>query len=168
MGQNGGARPGAGRKAKAEKFAGPIAKVEERIADRLPQIVDNLEAIADGNAPRVEEKWEPAGTLMIEKLATDPDGNQMFDAKGNPVTVKVLAFPDLPPEQLVLVEKKVVTAGPDFKANEYLANRILGKPTEAIEISGPDGGGVPLTVAFESAVAKIYGDPKPPAEESPE
>lgn len=161
---NGGARPGSGRKAKAEKFAGPIAEAEQRIADRLPLVIDNLEAIADGNAPRVEERWEPAGSIVVERLALDSNGNQIYDNKGNPATVKTLAFPDKPADEMVLVERKVVTAGPDFKANEYLANRILGKPTEAIEVSGPDGGTLAITAVFEQAVSKIYGDdPAEPA-----
>ncbi|WP_422928545.1 hypothetical protein [Singulisphaera sp. PoT] len=136
MGQNGGARPGAGRKAKAEKFAGPIAAAEERIADRLPELIDNMMRLASGVMVYRPRKGK-------EKI-DDPDQLDESD------TADFYMTP------------------PDFKANEYLLNRILGKPTEAIEISGPDGGGVPLTVAFESAVAKIYGDPKPPAEESPE
>jgi hypothetical protein len=49
----GGARPGAGRKPKAEKFKLPIARAERRIADRLPELIDNLFALAAGVA--VEE-----------------------------------------------------------------------------------------------------------------
>lgn len=45
---HGGARANAGRRAKAEKFAAPIAAAEQRIADRLPQLIDNMFALADG------------------------------------------------------------------------------------------------------------------------
>jgi hypothetical protein len=139
MATHGGARPGAGRKPKSDKHSGAISEAERRVADRLPTTIDNLELIADGHAPRVEEKWEPAGTVTVEKPALDADGNPIYDTKGNPVTVKSLAFPDKPADELVLVERKVVTPGPDFKANEYLANRILGKPTERHEVTGEDG-----------------------------
>jgi len=47
-GTNGGARPGSGRKAKADKFAGTIARAERKIADRLPSIIDNMFELADG------------------------------------------------------------------------------------------------------------------------
>lgn len=47
-GQNGGARPGAGRKPKEEKFKIPIARAEKKIADRLPWLVDKALELADG------------------------------------------------------------------------------------------------------------------------
>jgi hypothetical protein len=48
MATNGGARPGAGRKAKAEKFKQPIARAEKRIADKLPYLIDKMFELADG------------------------------------------------------------------------------------------------------------------------
>ncbi len=94
MGQNGGARPGAGRKRKDEKFKVPIAKAEKRIADRLPQLIDNLFELANG--------------VLVEE----------FDiASGKPMVFK---------------------RPPDRAANEYLLNRIMGKPTERREITTPD------------------------------
>ncbi len=45
---SGGARPGAGRPRKREKFARPIARAEKQIADRLPMIVDRLLELAAG------------------------------------------------------------------------------------------------------------------------
>lgn len=47
-GPNGGARPGAGRKPKDEKFKLPIAKAEKRIADRLPFLIDQMMELAEG------------------------------------------------------------------------------------------------------------------------
>ena len=44
----GGARPGAGRKPKAETYARPIRAAEDRIADRLPVLVDRLLDLASG------------------------------------------------------------------------------------------------------------------------
>src|SRR5947209_4218827 len=93
--QHGGARAGAGRKAKAVKFARPIAAAEKRIADRLPHLVDKLLELADG--------------VTVSEI----------DAKG---------------------EERVYLRPPDRQAAEYLLNRILGKPTERAELSGPDGG----------------------------
>lgn len=46
--KNGGARPGAGRKPKDEKFKIPIAKAEKKIADKLPMLVDKALELAEG------------------------------------------------------------------------------------------------------------------------
>ena len=45
---NGGARTGAGRKRKAEKFATQIQRAEGKIADRLPMLVDKMFELAEG------------------------------------------------------------------------------------------------------------------------
>ncbi len=112
MGQNGGARPGAGRKRKDEKFKAPIAKAEKRIADRLPQLIDNLFELADG----------------VTVQETDP--------KTGATTV--------------------YTRPPDRQANEYLLNRIMGKPTERQEVSGPDGTALEVTApALDRAAQEI-------------
>ena len=47
-GQHGGFRPGAGRKAKDEKFKVPIAKAEKKIADKLPWLIDQAMELAEG------------------------------------------------------------------------------------------------------------------------
>lgn len=91
---NGGARPGAGRKSKAVKYAGQVVEAENRIADRLPALIDNMFALADG------------------------------------VTVQEATYDGT---------TRVFTRPPDRQANEYLINRILGKPTERREIAGPNG-----------------------------
>lgn len=57
------------------------------------------------------------------------------------------------PGLMVLVERKREVAEPDRAANEYLVNRLLGRPKQAVEHSGPDG----APMAFESVVAKFYG-----------
>jgi len=102
VGTNGGARPGAGRKAKAEKFAGPIADAEKQIADRLPEIIDWMFELAEGVT--VQESMPNGGT-------------------------------------------KTYTRPPDRQANEYLLNRIMGKPTEHHEISGEDGAPIPVALS---------------------
>ena len=48
MAENGGARPGAGRKPKDEKFKLPIAKAEKKIADKLPWLIDQALELAEG------------------------------------------------------------------------------------------------------------------------
>ena len=89
----------AGRPKKSEKYGGHIAQAEDLIADRLPELIDNLFSLAAGVT--VQEPTPQGGT-------------------------------------------KVYTRAPDRQANEYLLNRIIGKPTEAIEVSGPDGGPIPI------------------------
>ena len=93
-GKNGGARPGAGRKPKAEKYETAINRAEKRIADRLPELIDNMFRLAEGVT--VQEVDEEGGVLVYSKP-------------------------------------------PDRQANEYLINRILGKPTERAEFTGQDG-----------------------------
>lgn len=130
MGHHGGARPGAGRKPKADKFAGQIARAEQRGADRLPANFDNLELLADGGFEQIEEKWLPAGLVYIDDYSADNDGRQY--------KIKVKAFPHLPDDELVMVERKRSIAAPDRQANIYLTDRIMGKPTDRKEHLFPD------------------------------
>jgi len=103
-GKNGGARPGAGRKPRDEKFKLPIAKAEKRIADRLPMLIDRMFELSEG--------------VLVEEI----------DRDGTP---------------------RIYQRPPDYKAIEYLVNRIMGKPTERQEVS-QDGG---LTIQV------VYDDP---------
>lgn len=103
---HGGARPGAGRKAKDEKFKVPIAKAEKKIADKLPWIIDQALELAEG--------------VVVQE----------FDKDGMP---------------------KIYQRPPDLGAIKYLADRIMGKPTERKELSGPDG--EPLFKAYEATDA---------------
>ncbi len=95
----------AGRPRKAEQYAGAIAKAEKRIADRLPELIDNMFKLASG----------------VYVPDTDKEGNQIG----------------------------IYLTPPDRAANQYLIDRILGKPTERSEISGPDGGPVVREVIIE-------------------
>jgi hypothetical protein len=99
---NGGARPGAGRKPKDEKFKQPIAKAEKRIADRLPELVDNMLALSDG--------------IWVEETTIDG-------------------------------KTRVYKRAPDRQANEYLINRIMGKPTERQEQE--HSGDIQISVRYE-------------------
>lgn len=48
MAQNGGARSGAGRKRKTDKFGTQIQKAEGMIVDKLPWLVDKAMELAEG------------------------------------------------------------------------------------------------------------------------
>ncbi len=93
-----------GRPRKAERYAGAVAAAEDRIADRLPRLIDNMIALADG--------------IWVEKE----------DEQG----VRV-----------------IYRTPPDRAANEYLINRIMGKPTERTEVSGPEGTPVKVYAGFQ-------------------
>jgi hypothetical protein len=136
MAGNGGARPGAGRKRKYEKYQSAIEKAELRIAQKLPEILDNLELIADGGQQITTEKYQPAGLVTLTKQ--DQEGN----------TYQVPAFPDLDPLEPVMVERTVVTAGKDLRANQYLMDRVAGRPTQRQEISGVGGNELEIIVTY--------------------
>jgi hypothetical protein len=103
MAGKGGARPGAGRKPTAERYESQIRKAEKRIADRLPELVDNLLRLATG--------------VVVQDV--DVESGEVL----------------------------VYSKPPDYKANEYLLNRIMGKPTERQEVTGQDGGPVEVNVS---------------------
>lgn len=104
--KRGGRRPGAGRKTKAaNKLRSElVAECEKLICDHLPRLIANMIALADGGYERVEEKWEP--------VPFTPPGQE---------------------PELVLVERKVSIADRDRAANQYLIDRMLGKPKERHE-----------------------------------
>jgi hypothetical protein len=133
-GQNGGARPGAGRKRKYEKYQTAIEKAELRIAQKLPEILDNLEILADGGQQIITEEWQPAGLVTLTKH--DDEKDKYY---------QVQAFPGLDPLEPVLVKRTVVTSGKDLRANQYLADRVMGRPTQKQEIDF-SGDGLNITV----------------------
>lgn len=143
---HGGARAGAGRKSKAEKFPEVFAAVDERLAAGVHGRLDKLEYLADGGFEQIEEYYEPAGLIQINKVVETKEGT---------IRVTELAFPHLDPEQPVLVRSTRRIATPDLKANIYLVDRFLGKPTQATEISGPDG--TPVPVSILDALDRVYG-----------
>lgn len=61
-GKNGGARPGAGRKPKAEKYQSDCEKAEEQIRKRLPDVIDKLFELANGVTV---QKTESDGTTNV-------------------------------------------------------------------------------------------------------
>jgi hypothetical protein len=106
---HGGSRHGSGRKSKSERFLGPIAEAEARIADRLPSLIDNLFVLADGVT--VEEPMPNGGV-------------------------------------------QVYTRAPDRQSNEYLINRIMGKPVERLEHEHDFSG-----LSDEELISRIQGPP---------
>jgi hypothetical protein len=121
-GQNGGARPGAGRKRKATKYETAIQKAEKQLADTLPALIDNLTILANGGYERIEEEWVPAG------LVTVGAGEHWR-----------LAFPNEDPDKLVMVKRKSSIADKDRSANTYLVDRVMGKPIQKVAPTTPDG-----------------------------
>lgn len=49
----------------------------------------------------------------------------------------------------------VYTRPPDYKALAYLIDRIMGRPTERKEISGPDNG--PIKFSYADTLADLAG-----------
>lgn len=92
----------AGRPRKADKYGGHIAQAEDLIADRLPDLIENLLVLAKG------VRMKDVGADGTVEYYTEP---------------------------------------PNFKANEYLLNRIMGKPTERHEVTGEDGGPVQVDLS---------------------
>jgi hypothetical protein len=142
---HGGRRAGAGRKPHTQKYAPQIVAMHDRLADGQPRYVDNLELLADGGYNQIIEVWEPAGLITISKLIETEQGA---------ARVTELAFPELPPEQLVCVRRTRSVAAPDRKANEYLINRVAGTPTQRVEIDPDPDGGLEVTAAAMSDAAK--------------
>lgn len=117
---------GPGRPRKRDQNAGAVARAEKQIRDRLPSLIENLFILANGGYERVEETWAPAGSLY----------------KGSGADAEKL-YPGLPDDELVLIKRTVSIADRDRAANEYLINRLMGRPMQALEHSGPGGGPIP-------------------------
>ena len=136
-GSHGGARTGAGRKPRRIKHAAKCNRLDKKLADHIEQAAQNLIKLADGGYERVTQTMKPAGLVQIVRT------EETTDARGNPKVLRLLepAFPDLPPEQLVCVERRVEIGEPDRAANEYIIDRIAGRPVplEEPEDARPSG-----------------------------
>lgn len=117
---HGGPRPGSGRPSKTttKLRAEIIAETEKVICDALPQLIKNMIYLANGGYERVEEKWTPLDmeVVVVQKGSTPP------------------------PPELVLSERKVSIAEPDRGANQYLIDRILGKPKQQVDVNDVSSG----------------------------
>ncbi len=122
---HGGARPGAGRKPKTERYAIEIESATDKVYVRLDDNVNSLQALADNDRIVVHQEWAPAGTVTIKSYEVD--------AEGKVHRVEKPAFPDLDPEHMVLVKRREVNNGPSETALTYLIDQGLGKATQHIE-----------------------------------
>lgn len=119
----GGARPGSGRKPHKLKYLAEIEKFTHRAATDLGQCYDNLISLATGEAKVVEEEFVTVQEAKA-RLNGEPSKIDHLDAM-----------------DLVLVKRKIIHQVPDRGANEYIANRVLGKPatqTELLEEEAPE------------------------------
>jgi flavin-binding protein dodecin len=109
----GGARPGAGRKPKAEKFKRQINATEKAIAEALPQATAQLRKLAEGEFEVVEETWRlesgakkprlverrvktalpdlKAIVYIINRILGPPKSEAELDAGGVPILKELVA-----------------------------------------------------------------------------
>ncbi len=142
---HGGARPGAGRKRTSDKYAAQVGALHDRIAEGLLDRVAALELLAEGGYEQITEVWEPAGLITIQKVVETKDGT---------IRGTELAYPELPPEQLVCIRRTRSIAAPDRKANEYLINRIAGTPTQHLDVDTDPDGTLEMTAAAMDQAAR--------------
>lgn len=156
--KRGGARKNSGRKPKpANEIRKEIvaaeggdldvmAALDEALKAVAPRCVANLVKLANGGLVEVEETLEPAGTVTVKVLVLDKAGEPVLDFNGKPVLAEQLLYPDLPPGQLVVTSRKTGTLHADRQANQYLLDRVMGKPRQAVELTGKDGGAIPIEI----------------------
>ena len=155
---HGGARPGAGRKTKAEKYGSKMDAGDAFVARNLLKYYGNLDKLADGGVELVKETWKAACTVLVDDLAKEPlTGEIVIDNRGKPTKIHASAFPDLDPDTLVLVTRTVERTEPNVIANQYLIDRLQGKPTASVEAEIKSDVGDALINAFGGALTKIYG-----------
>lgn len=146
-------RPRAGRIPNAKKHAKPIKSFTDEAAAFLPEAIDLLKGLGRGSH-RVRR--QAAGTIFRKDVDRMKDGTPRMDGKGKPIPIEVLAFPHLPPDEMVVIES--IDLPPDFRSLEYIGDRSMGRPTQAVELGGEDGGPMQIEVAFKRAIERIYGE----------
>ena len=157
---HGGSRPGAGRKSKVEKYGAKMDAGDAFVASRLLKYYRNLDKLADGGVELVKETWKAACTVLIDDLARDElTGEIVVDQRGKPTKIHVSGFPKLEPDTLVLVTRIVEQTEPNVIANQYLIDRLQGKPTASVEAEIKSDVGDALIEVFGGALTKIYGLP---------
>ena len=111
--KRGGPRPNSGRKTTAfnKSRAEILAAIDKGNVERLPKLFENLFKLADGGYERVEEEWVPGDAPLAQPGTTSSE----------------------PP--LVLAKRKVSVAEPDRASNQYLIDRILGRPRQSVEVT---------------------------------
>lgn len=148
---HGGPRPGAGRKAKRIKFSGQVGKLDKKLAAHQEKAADNLIFLANGGHDRGYEVWKPAGTVQITET-------EVVETEHGPRVLRTLrpAFPDIKDQaQLVCVFRKVEIAEPDRAANEYIIDRIAGRPSQMEEAEDEKKGAKVTEDARKKALEKM-------------
>lgn len=148
MAGKGGKRAGAGRPRNATKHATTAADLTTLCANFAPKAFANLVKLANGGFERVKLEYEPAANLTIRVLACDADGKPILGPRGGPTFVDQPLHPELAPDALVLVGRKVEWAEPDREANQYMIDRFAGKPRQAVELTGQDGAAIKHAVTI--------------------
>lgn len=152
----GGSRPGAGKPSNATRHATRIETFTDKCAGHLRRTYDNLRMLADGKAVRVETEWAKAGTVTRKDVVRDADGNPRSDKNGRFTIIDVQVYPDTDPDKWVRQKRKVIELPPEFRANEHIADRVMGKPRQAVDLGNQDESPLRIEVAFEAAVSKFY------------
>ena len=142
---HGGARPGSGRKRHQETYAAEIRAFNDLAAAKLADRYAALERLAEGGYEQIAETWEPAGLIYVTKQVETKDGT---------IRVSELAFPELDPKALVCVRRTRSFAAPDRRANEYLINRILGMPTQHLDVDPDPDGALDVTAEALTTAAR--------------
>jgi hypothetical protein len=109
----GGARPGAGRKPRRQKFPNEANVAESAIARQLIDMVEVLVRLAKGGEEIVEETYEVPLRAQMKRAARDVEPTEDDEARS---------------QELVLTKRVVKRTLPDRGAAEYLVSRILGAP----------------------------------------
>jgi hypothetical protein len=167
MAGKGGARKGAGRPKNATKHKATAATLTELCADYAPQAFENLKILAAGGFERVKLEYEPAGGMTVRALARDDAGEPIRGPRGGLTFVALPLYPDLDPDALVLVGRKVEYAEPDREANQYILDRFAGKPRQAIELENGESGPLKIQVVYADPHADDTEPPPGPAEDPP-
>lgn len=106
---NGGARPGAGRKPKAEKYERQINSAEKKIADKLPFLVDKLLELSEGV---LVEKAGPTGRVIYQQPPDRAAAQYLLDRiMGKPTEHKEHTFPDKPLTEMSEDELRAIAEG---------------------------------------------------------
>ena len=113
MAGTGGARPGAGRKRKANKFATAINQAEGQIVDRLPELIERLMDLATGV---LSEEFDLI-RMKARVYKAPPDRHALEylvnRVMGKPTERREHTFPDKPLEDMTDDELRAIVGTGD-------------------------------------------------------
>ena len=134
---NGGTRPGAGRKPTREKHAPKVNQAERKLAANLPTLAELQLALAQGQitlncedpASYVALSEEiKAGVLRFGILCATEDPDAAAELRAHELTLSILTACGIVPGTVIY------SRPPDRRAIEYCMNRIMGTPTQTVEL----------------------------------